>query len=579
MRRAAGSLLAALALVCCGCVSAPTPGTNTEREFGDFADRYFQAYFEFHPTEGTYAGLHQFDSALERLTSGDVQNRIATLRTQAGELAVLRKQKLSGADAIDAVLLENRISAELLDLDTIHEWRRNPLLYATLPGTAVDLLMKRNFATPKARVQAVNARLLQIPALLASMRDNATQVPAVFAELGLRILRGSVPFFRATVADWVKANAAGDTLLLSDFENAQRRALAALEVSADFLEHDVMPMASDNFAIGSTNFSRKLAYEEMVDVPLLRLLEIGEANLQRDYAAFLDTAKSIDSRKSPADVMQAITAQHPGENELISFAAASIERIRQFVVDKHIVPIPSDVRPAVLPTPPYARAGTFASMDTPGPYETSAREAFYYVTPVEPNWTQQHKQEHLRLFNRPVMDMITIHEAYPGHFVQFLYAKQFPTKTRKLTAAGTNAEGWAHYAEQMMLEQGFGAGDLKVHLAQLSEALVRDVRYVAGIRLHTQGMTLDQAKQLFMEKGFLTEANALEEARRGAYNPTYLYYTLGKLQIYKLRDDYARSKGGAFSLGEFHGEFVRQGAIPIRVIRQILLPGEKGPTL
>jgi uncharacterized protein (DUF885 family) len=317
----------------------------------------------------------------------------------------------------------------------------------------------------------------------------------------------------------------------------------------------------------------------MVDLPLPRLLEIGEENLNRDYSAFVETARRIDPGKSASEVMQALSAEYPKEEELISFAAATTERIRQFVVDKGIIPIPSDVRPSILPTPPYARAGSFASMDTPGPFETTAREAFYYVTPVEPNWTPRHKEEHLRLFTRPVMDMITIHEAYPGHYVQFLYSNQFPGKTRKLTGCGTNAEGWAHYTEQMMLEEGFGAGDPKIRLAQLSEALVRDVRYVAGIKLHTQGMSVEDARNLFMQRAFLTEANALEEARRGTYNPTYLYYTLGKLQIYKLREDYARSRGNAFSLGAFHEEFVRQGAIPIPLVRRILLPGHSGSVL
>ena len=181
-------------------------------------------------------------------------------------------------------------------------------------------------------------------------------------------------------------------------------------------------------------------------------------------------------------------------------------------------------------------------MDTPGPFEQQAKEAFYYVTPPEPDWTRQHKEEHLRLFNRPVMDIITIHEAYPGHYMQFLYVKQFPTKTRKLIFAGSNAEGWAHYAEQMMVEEGFGGGDPKIRLAQLSEALLRDCRYVAGIKLHTQNMTVEQATKLFVEKAFQEPSNAYEEARRGAYNPTYLYYTLGKLQIYKLREEYKRRK-------------------------------------
>ena len=187
--------------------------------------------------------------------------------------------------------------------------------------------------------------------------------------------------------------------------------------------------------------------------------------------------------------------------------------------------------------------------------------------------------EHLRLFNKPVMDVITIHEAFPGHFTQFLYAKQYPTKVRQLLFASSNAEGWAHYAEQMMVEEGYGFGDPKLALAQLSEALLRDCRYIAGIKLHTAGWTVEQATKLFMEKGFQERANAFEEARRGAYNPTYLYYTLGKLQIYKLREDYRRAKGVEFSLINFHNDFIKIGPMPIKLVRKIMLPMDKNPTL
>src|ERR1700748_2225612 len=167
----------------------------------------------------------------------------------------------------------------------------------------------------------------------------------------------------------------------------------------------------------------------------------------------------------------------------------------------------------------------------------------------------------MRQFNRAGMDIITIHEAFPGHYIQFLYSKQYPTKVRKLSFCGTNAEGWAHYCEQMAWKEGYGNGDPKIHLAQLSEALLRDCRYVVGVKLHTQGMTVEEGARVFVEKGFQEPANAYEEARRGAYNPTYLYYTFGKLQIQELRDEFRAKKGGG--LREFHDAFVAQGGLPI----------------
>jgi uncharacterized protein (DUF885 family) len=291
--------------------------------------------------------------------------------------------------------------------------------------------------------------------------------------------------------------------------------------------------------------------------------------LQKDYDAFLATAKLIDPSKSAAEVMAVVSNEHPSAEELIPSVRNSVEAARQFLVAKDLVTIPTEVRPRVEETPPYARSGSFASMDTPGPYETKATEAFYYVTPVEADWDAKHKEEHLRLYNPYVVAMINVHEAWPGHYLQFLYAPRFPTKTQKLVYAGSNSEGWAHYAEQMMVDEGFGGRDPKIRLAQLQEALLRDCRYVAGIKLHTEGWTVERAaKELFEAKGFQEPANAHEEARRGAYNPTYLYYTLGKLMIYDLRDEYMQKKSA--SLKQFHDAFVSQGALPIPLVREML---------
>jgi uncharacterized protein (DUF885 family) len=411
------------------------------------------------------------------------------------------------------------------------------------------------------------------------MRHNIINPPKEFTDLAIRMAGGSVEFFRRTTAGWAKQASAGDANFMKDFEAANQDVVRALEDSVNWLKRDLRPSSKGSYAIGAENFTRKLLYEEMVDIPLDRLLAIGQANLEQDYRNFVETAKQIDPGKPPAEVMKLISEDHPSEADLIPFAKRTVEGVYQFILDKKIITVPSEVRPTITETPPYARSGTFASMDTPGPYEKKATEAFYYVTPTEKDWSPQHKLEHLRLFNGPVMDMITIHEAYPGHYVQFLYAKQFPTKTRKLTFASSNAEGWAHYAEQMMVEEGFGNGDPKIRLARLSEALLRDCRYIVGISLHTRGMTVEEGAKFFVQKGFQEPANAYEEARRGAYNPTYLYYTLGKLQIYKLREDYIRAKGTKYSLQTFHDDFVRQGSIPIKLIRRLLLPGDQGSVL
>ena len=544
-----------------------------------FVDNYFKALFEWTPTTATSIGFHEYDSKLEDFSAGAIQRRIEKLKELQTGLTSARSGSLTSDELIDAEILDDQIKAELLDLETLQTWRHNPMNYVGLPGSSVDNLIKRNFAAPVERLRSVISRLKAVPALISAMKQNVETPPHEFTDLSFRIAHGSVGFFKDSVASWAKGAAGGNQALLAEFQSANTAAVNALDDAATWLENDLLPKSTGNYAIGAENFRQKLLYEEMVDTPLDRLLAIGEANLEKDYRAFVETARTIDPSKSPMDVMKSISNDHPTEASLIPDAKNTVEGLIKFVQDHSIISILSNVRPTIEETPPYARSGAFASMDTPGPYETKATEAFYYVTPPEKDWDPKHKDEHLRAFNSAVMTIVTIHEAYPGHYIQFLNAKQFPTKTRKIISCGTNAEGWAHYSEQMMLEEGFGSGDPKIRLAQLEEALLRDARYVVGIKLHTSGWTVEQGAKFFEEKAFQEPANAYEEARRGAYNPTYLYYTLGKLQIYKLRDDYQKAKGVSYTLKAFHDDFVKQGSIPIKLVRRILLPGDNGSTL
>ncbi|MFL5244391.1 MAG: DUF885 domain-containing protein [Gemmataceae bacterium] len=555
------------------------PAKETKSGFADFVDEYFDAYFAWNPSTGTSVGLHQYDRKLENNSAKAVAKRIQEVKGLQQRLEKLRKGKLPSSETIDAEILAGQMQSELLDLETVRNWTKNPINYIMTPAGSVDGLMKRNFAPASERLRAVVARLKATPAMYEAMRANTENPPREFTDLAIRVGQGSIGFYRDTVGAWAKEAAGKDANLLKEFDDANAEVVKSLDEAVAWMKKDLLPRSKGSYALGRENFAKQLLYEEMVDIPLDKLLAIGEANLKRDQKAFAATAKKIDPTKTPAEVMKALSDDHPTADDLIPSTKRTIEKCRQFLIDKHIVTVPSEVRPTVLETPPYARNGGFASMDTPGPFETMATEAFYYVTPPEKDWDAKHVEEHLRLFNKPVTQIITIHEAFPGHYIQFLYAKQYPTKTRKITGCGTNVEGWAHYTEQMMVEEGYGQGDLKIQLAQLSEALLRDCRYVVGIKLHTEGMTVEEGAKFFEREGHQEPATAYEEARRGAYNPTYLYYTLGKLQIYKFREDYRKAKGKDFNLETFHNEFVKQGGIPIKLIRRIMLPEDKGPAL
>jgi uncharacterized protein (DUF885 family) len=537
-------------------------------DFARFVDDYYSAQNAWRPSEATNLGFHEFDTQLEDLSHARVQAHIAELHRFLDRLTAIDRSALSFDDQIDAEVIDGDIRGDLLELEVVRSWEKNPMAYAGQPGEAIDVLMKRNFAPAPERLRRALLRMEQIPRIYAAARENVKDPPKEFTDLAVRMASGSVGFFEGSVAQWAREAATGDPALLQRFEAQNAQTIAATREFASWLEKDLLPRSHGAYAIGAETFVRKLRYDEGIDVKLEELLARGEARLAKDHADFIETAKQIDPKRSPAEVFAALEQDHPSEGDLIPAVARSVESARQFVVDHGIVTVPSEVRVKVTETPPFARSGSFASMDTPGPFETKASEAFYYVTPVEKEWDKKHKEEHLSAFNTFVTNMVNVHEAYPGHYLQFLYGPRMTTKTRKLAHSSSNAEGWAHYAEQMMVDQGFGGGDPRMRLAQLSEALLRDCRYVAGIKLHTAGWTVEQAAKLFVEQGFQEPANAYEEARRGAYNPTYLYYTLGKLEIQQLAGDYmARGK----SLREFHDAFVAQGAIPIPLVRKILM--------
>ncbi|HTO77049.1 MAG TPA: DUF885 domain-containing protein [Thermoanaerobaculia bacterium] len=561
-------VLSAVGLFAAILLFAQAPAPSGDPAFAKFVDDFFAARYEASPTQGTAAGFHQYDGKMPDLSRAGIEKRAAGLHAMLDRLKGLDRSKWSFDDRIDAEALEGEIRSDLLDLETLRNWERNPMMYAGTAGFAVNDLMKRDFAPKADRLRSITSRLKAVPAICAAGKANVKNPPKEFTTLAMRMSKGAAGFLQGTVAAWAKDAAGSDAALLADFNDANGKAVAAVNDYAAWLEKDLAPRSNGKYAIGAENFSAKLKYDEMVDWPLAQVLSTGEANLEKDYKAFVETAKKIDPSKTPAEVMKSLSDDHPTADDLIPSARRGLEAARQFLIDKKIVTIPSEVRPTVAETPPFARFGSFASMDSPGAYETKATEAFYYVTPVEKDWDAKHKEEHLRLYNKYVMSMIDVHEVWPGHYLQFLYSKQFPTKTRKLVFCGTNAEGWAHYSEQMMVDQGFGGGDPKVRLAQLQEALLRDCRYVVGIKLHTQGLSVEDGAKIFVEKGFQEPANAYEEARRGAYNPTYLYYTLGKLEIQKLRDEYMQKKGA--TLQQFHDAFVAQGGLPIPLVRKIL---------
>lgn len=533
-------------------------------------DRFFdEYYFPFSPTTATSAGIHKYDDKLEDYSKAGVAKRVATLKKFESEFAKL-------PDSPDCDLVLSNIRAGLLELETVRGWERNPDNYSSGITNSAFVIMSRTFAPSEARLKSLIAREHLMPKVLAEARANLKNPPRIFTEVAIEQMPGNISFFENDVPLAFKA--VTDHKLLADFSAANNAVIAALKDYEQWMTKDLLPRSQGDFRLGPATYAKKLAYEEMVDIPLERLLEIGYADLHKNQKAFAETAARIDSTKTPQQILAEMEKDHPSPDKLLDAFRDTLGGLTKFIEDHKIVTIPSPVPPILEETPPFMRALTFASMDTPGPYETVAKEAFFNVTLPEKDWPKDRVDDFMGAFNRGTILSTAIHEAYPGHYVQFLWMQHVDSKVRKLLGANSNAEGWAHYSEQMMLDEGYTDGDPRMRLGQLQDALLRDARYIVGIEMHTGKRTFDQGIEFFEKEGYQTHETAVRETKRGTSDPTYLYYTLGKLQIMKLRDDYRAKKGAAFSLEEFHDSFMKQGFPPIKIVRKALL-GDDSPTL
>lgn len=558
------------ALIALACA---TPALAAD-SFTTLADQYWDEELAANPGFATREGVHTYDARLTDYSPAAVKKRIAQLHAWRDRLAAVDGARLPADEQADLATVRANNDSSIVFYEVTRDWQRKPRFYASEAIGAVHLVVKRDFAPAAERVHAVIAREEAIPQLLAAARQNLTDVPRISVELALEELPSNIEFLQK---DTVQAFASvKDAALQQRLTASTRRATDALTAYGEWLKKEVLPRAKSDFAIGRDAFVKKLAADELISEPLDQVLARGEAELARLRAEFIATAKKIDSTKPAQEVQASLANDHPKAATLLADVQARLAGLRKFLVEREIVTIPSTVMPKVQESPPFMRAFTLASMDTPGPYETRATEAYYNVTLPDPKWTPTEVESYLRGgFSRTVIEMVSIHEAFPGHYVQFLWMPKMPSRTRKLYACSSNAEGWAHYAEQMMIDQGAassgGAVDPKQRLAQLQEALLRAARYVVGIRMHTRGMTLPQAIELFEKQGLQSHKVAEMEAKRGTEDPTYLYYTYGKLEILKLRDEYRKKLGAQYTLRRFHDAFLAQGAIPLPLVRKALL--------
>ena len=564
--------------------SKNVPSLAAESEDGEYeavAEEYIKGYLGAHPLEGTALGLHEYDGKITDYSRLALDAELSRLRRFDDRLEKFDQGKLSPRQSIDLRILQAAVKKDLFEMQDMSVFERNPMVYAR--AADVNVYIKRNFAPLEDRVRSLVAIESQIPNILIAARTNLNAVvPKPYVELAIQIAKGSADFLKKDLVAAI-GNLKDEQLRVA-FHEANRKGANALNDYAAWLEREKLPKASMDFALGEEKFGRFLAQTQLVDLPPQKILEIGLEQLKAEQAAFAEAAKKIDPNKSPIEVFKQIQSEHPTPQNLIPDVAKDLDKIRKYVLSQHLVSIPSEIRAKVKETPQYLRATSFASMDTPGPFEKRANEAYYYVTPAENDWPEKQKEEWLTAFNYYTSDLVSIHEAYPGHYVQFLHLNTSPAnKVEKIFGSYAFVEGWAHYCEKMMLDEGYGSSTnstpseddvkraAKYRMAQADEALLRLCRLCVSIKMHTQKMSLDDATKFFRENCYYEEKPARQEAMRGTFDPGYLNYTLGKLQILKLRYDYKAQQGDDFSLQKFHNELLNHGMPPIRLLREIML--------
>jgi len=576
-------------LVCLQGSGATPPGADPARGAGEPGDDlqrferlsrdYLEAYFAAHPVRATQLGVHRHDASLPDLGRRAVAERAREVWRWLDRLQSIDPRRLPRDAAFDHRILDHAMRAELLELEEIRGWQRNPLAYERAIADGIATLIDGDFAPLDVRAANLVARLDGSAATLSTARRNLDDVPRLWAELAAGGARAIAGYLRdeAPVELGRQGLARIDPRLRRRLDRAQRDAIDRLERFARWIDDDLLPRATGDFRLGRELVERKLLYEEHVDLSVDELWRINEAAIADERARLERVARRIDARHDTLYVMGRINRDHPSPERLLDTAGAFVEQARRFVEARDLLTLPAEPLPAIRATPALS-GGAFASTSTPGPFEPSGTRSFFNLTNVDPAWSRRLESEHLTYFNYPSLLGISVHEVMPGHFVQQMSRRGWSSDVRKVFLPTTVSEGWAHYAEQMMVDEGLGGGAPEVRLAQLRRALQRHVRWRASLSMHAFGGSLERASVDFREIAFFADFPAQREARRGTYDPMYLCYALGRMMILALREDYrhlVESRGQAFSLREFHDRFLALG-LPLPLARDALL-GEATP--
>ena len=539
----------------------PDSAIAESHRFRSIADAYLDWHYAVHPTWATRDGIHDYDGQLGRWTRDAIDSQIQSMQRYLGRLLAIDASALDDEAFYDHQVLKLQIEAAVLDLDRVRGWEKNPNFYGGIISEGLYTLASLAFDTPERRLALATERLRHVPQVLAAARENLKNPPRIYTEVAIDEFSGAHSFVKTSLPQAFAA--VKDDALRARFAEAQKPALESIEKFIDWMRKELLPASTGTFALGADLYRRKVALDEGIDLPIDDLLKRGYDLLRSTQEGL----KAVAGERPVKTMLRETSREHPSAERLIPETQAMLDRLKAWAAQ--ITSVPADAACRVQETPEFRRSMSFASMETPGPFEKVARDAYYSITLPDRSWSTDRQEQHLSFFNKYSLPLISVHEAFPGHYTQFLRVQGVSSRVRKVFGCASFSEGWAHYCEELYAE---GHPDPALRLHQLQLALVRICRYIAGIEMHAKGMTLEQAVELFVNEGYMERVAAEREARRGTADPTYLVYTLGKHEILKLRDEYQSRKGG--TLKDFHDDLLRTGYPPIPIARKILF-GER----
>jgi uncharacterized protein (DUF885 family) len=568
--------LAVLALCLAPAAAAPPPAPQSPA-FARFVDRYLDDFARRHPSIAGGNGLHQHDALLDGYSAAAIQREIVALKRDRRELAAFDPARLTPDEVVDRRILDGIIDGWLLEQETLQNWRRNPMLYASALSDGVSNLMTMENAPAPVRMRRVISKLTAVPKLLDAARTNITNPPKLFVERGIGFMRGAAEMLDHDLP--LAFAAEKGTPLMDSLMRTAAAARPQIAAYADWLERDVLPRATGDFRIGAANVARRYRAEELIAQPLPSLIAIGERELAIYQTQFKAAAARLAPGRDALDAWREVRRDHPKRGDVVAATQKLVDSLTAFVIQKGLAEVPPGERVIVAPAQPFDLG--FASMHASPPLENPPVKSFYYITDAASSMPAAEAEAWLERYNYASLINTSAHEAMPGHWLHSTYMRKTPGKVRRIWIGlnpfpqpSSGQDGWAHYSEQLMVEEKFGGGDPRIELAQLSDAMTRVCRLLSGIRVHGGEWTLADAQACFEQRAYVPTSAAKREAERATYDPTYGGYFLGKRGILTLRRDMQAKLGSTFNLRTFHERLMTNGIAPIWAHRQLFFPGD-----